>query len=79
MSKKNKKESVNSLSVILVLAMLVIAFFIGTLVGFRQGVQAGVEVISTCVLIDCETIGVEAKSCEVCVDRTDEQMRKLAG
>jgi hypothetical protein len=79
MSKKNKKEGVNSLLVILVLAMLVISFFIGTLVGFRTGVQAGVEVISKCVLVDCETLGLEAEKCEVCIDRTEEQLRKLAG
>lgn len=79
MSGKKKAKKVSPFFVILVLAVIAISFIIGTFVGFKQGVQAGVQlkVLSGCTVVDCETLGVDAAVCEVCVEEDESIVTKL--
>lgn len=79
MSKKKDKKHISLSFSIIVIVMIVFAFIIGTFVGFKKGVNAGVQLkmLTGCNVVDCDDLGVEAEVCEVCIDENEGFVTKM--
>jgi len=84
MSKKKKDKKISTKGLIfsiMITALIVFAFVIGTFVGFQRGVDAGINlrVLTGCTIVDCAELGVDALVCEVCIEEDQFVTKMLAG